>query len=65
MLLSWSYLLRNQPDVFPTLVASPVLDDNGPSAARLLLGLGHTLTSFVVRVVCSVDCHLLLDHPET
>lgn len=48
-----------------TLVAPPVFDDNGPPAACLLLGLGHALTSLIVRVICSVDCHLLLNHPET
>lgn len=51
--------------LFPTLVASPMFDDNGPSAACLLLSLGHALTSLIVRVICSVDCHLLLNHPKT
>lgn len=59
------FLLYNQSDLFPTLVAPPMFDDNGPPAARLLLSLGHTLSSLIVRVICSVDCHLLLNHPET
>lgn len=48
-----------------TLVASSVLDDDGASAARLLLGLGHALASFVVRVISGVDSHLLLNHSQT
>lgn len=51
--------------ILHTLVAASVFDDNGPSAARLLLGLGHALTSFIVRLICGFDCHLLLNHPET
>lgn len=47
-----------------TLVASSVLDDDGPPAASLLLGLGHALASFVVRVIRGVDRHLLLNHAE-
>lgn len=65
LVLSWTDLLYNQADFFPTLVAPSMFNDNGPSAARLLLSLGHALTSFIVRVICSVDCHLLLNHPET
>lgn len=60
-------LLYNQAELSasPTLEAPPVFDDDGRSAARLLLGLGHALTSFVVRVIRGVDGHLLLNHPET
>lgn len=47
-----------------TLVAPPVFDDNGPPAASLLLGLGHALTSFVVRVIRGVNRHLLLNHAK-
>lgn len=71
--LSWSYLICCVTDsvdmwassTLPTLVAPPVFDDYGPSAARLLFSLGHALTSLIVRVIRSVDCHLLLNHPET
>lgn len=66
LFLRWSCLLHKAgADSFPTLVAPPVLDDNGPPAARLLLSLGHALSSFIIRVIRSVDCHLLLNHPET
>lgn len=61
----WSYVLHNYAVILPTLVATPMFDDNSPSAACLFLSLGHTLTSFIIRVICSVDCHLLLNHPET
>lgn len=64
LFLRWSYVLHNYADILPTLVAPPVFDDNSPSAACLFLSLGHTLTSFIIRVICSVDCHLLLNHPE-
>jgi len=66
--LRWSYarfVHMRGFSIHLTLEAASVFDDDGPSAARLLLSLGHALTSLVVRVICGVDCHLLLNHPKT
>lgn len=49
----------------PVTVAPHALDDDGPLAAGLLLGLGHALTGFNVRVVRGVHFQLLPNHPET
>lgn len=44
-----------------THVAAAGLDDNGTSAARLLLGLGHALPGLLVGVVRGAYRDLVLD----
>lgn len=56
--------VRQAFSVLLTLVACSVFDDDSPSAARLLLSLGHALASLIIRVISSVDGHLLLNHSE-